>query len=172
MSGRGFKFLSTWLSHPSFRDQVIRVWTQENDWSTNFKNLTNGISIWNKEVFGNIFATKKWILNRLQGVQNKLMEERNPFLVDLQESLWRDYDHILANEEAYRFHQFRVNWLQLGDTNMRFFHQSTMAKKVINRIEALKDSNGDWVYDEDEVESLMSSFIRTPYMETSNDCME
>ncbi|KAL5858823.1 hypothetical protein ACOSQ4_000119 [Xanthoceras sorbifolium] len=41
----------------------------------------------------------------------------------------------------------RNNWLRCGDRNTKFFHLSTMIRRRRNKIEGLRDVNGDWVDD-------------------------
>lgn len=37
----------------------------------------------------------------------------------------------------------RVNWLQLGDQNTRFFHQTTLQRRQYNKILRLQDDSGN-----------------------------
>ena len=38
-----------------------------------------------------------------------------------------------------------------GDRNTRFFHQKTIAHRRRNRIEAIQDNSGNWLYNEEEI---------------------
>ncbi|KAJ1391223.1 Reverse transcriptase zinc-binding domain [Sesbania bispinosa] len=115
--------------------------------------FTSNIAEWNYSVFGNIFARKKRLICRLQGIQNKLLEGPNPFLYSLRSKLWDEYSQVLDHEKAYWFHLSRSKWMAQGDKNTKFFHQSTLSRQRKNRIEALRDSNGDWCYDNQDIPS-------------------
>lgn len=39
----------------------------------------------------------------------------------------------------------RVNWLALGDKNTTFFHAKAKARRCMNTISKIKDSQGNWV---------------------------
>ncbi|KAF7841384.1 receptor kinase-like protein Xa21 [Senna tora] len=52
-------------------------------------------------------------------------------------------------EEKYWHQGSRVKWLQAGDKNSRFFHQSTIQSRQSNKVLRLKGSVGNWIEDED-----------------------
>ncbi|KAJ1384663.1 Endonuclease/exonuclease/phosphatase superfamily [Sesbania bispinosa] len=68
-----FKFLSPWLDHPEFPDQVKSSWIASDSWTTNIDRFSDNISAWNKNVFGNIFIPcgrnmlKFWIMKKRIG---------------------------------------------------------------------------------------------------------
>ncbi|KAJ1390238.1 Endonuclease/exonuclease/phosphatase superfamily [Sesbania bispinosa] len=121
-----FKFLAPWIEHPDFSNQVCISWIKSNTWPNNIKRFSSNIVEWNSLVFGNIFRKKKRLLNRLQGIQGKLLQGPNPFLSSLRISLWEEYSQVLDHEEAYWYHLSRSKWLSLGDHNTKFFHQATL----------------------------------------------
>lgn len=162
-----FKFLSSWLAHPDFDNQVHNSWRLGSTWSDNITRFTETLIGWNKRVFGNIFQRKKRILSRLEGINKKLMEGETPRLLSIKGSLWQEYTTILHEEEAYWFQQARSNWICLGDRKTRFFHSSTLAKRIRKKIEAMLDSNGNWVYDDKELQVLVTNFFQSLYTSVS-----
>lgn len=54
-----FKFLSSWLDHEDFEQQVKSSWVPSDNWNDNISRVTSNLKIWNKYVFGNIFQRKK-----------------------------------------------------------------------------------------------------------------
>ncbi|KAJ1388848.1 Reverse transcriptase zinc-binding domain [Sesbania bispinosa] len=130
------------------------TWVLRDEWVSNVVRFSTHITSWNRNVFGNIFLKKKRLLNRLQGIQSKLLEDSNPFLTNLRASLWDEYVQILDHEETYWFYMSRSKWLALGDRNTHFFHQSATVHKNKNQIDALKSDNCQWIYDEDALQSL------------------
>jgi hypothetical protein len=55
--------------------------------------------VWNKEVFGNIFAKKKKLMNLLLGIQTTLARCPSQSLIFLQENLLEELNQILNLEE-------------------------------------------------------------------------
>lgn len=81
----------------------------------------------------------------------------------LKKDLWHEYTTILKHEEteARRYQQSRAKWLELGDRNTRFFHQTTLIKHRNNKIEALMDDSGVWVHEESAIQNLLVSYYQT-----------
>ena len=78
---------------------VRRAWENETDLPTTIKLFTDRANHWNKSVFGNLFARKKRVLARLNGVQKALLNWPNQFLVQLEKSL--KYTEIMLQEEEF-----------------------------------------------------------------------
>lgn len=83
--------------------------------------FTHKAQIWNKEVFGNIFARKRQIMARLLGAQRALANSPNSFLINLQEQLSGEYNEILQLEEELWAMKSRVNWTIFGGETLPIF---------------------------------------------------
>lgn len=73
--------------------------------------------IFNKEVFGNIFAKKKELEARLRGIQRALENIDLAQLTLLQKELLAEYEDILFREETYWFQKSRENWIKFPYSN-------------------------------------------------------
>lgn len=51
----------------------------------------------------------------------------------------------------------RIDWLTLGDSNTSYFHASVIQRRRHNRISAIKDSVGNWVFEEHLIRDYISS---------------
>ena len=80
---------------------VRGAWENETDLPATIKLYTDRANHWNKSVFGNLFARKKRVLARLNGVQKALSNWPNQFLVQLEKSLIKEYTKIMLQEEEY-----------------------------------------------------------------------
>ncbi|GJT44053.1 retrovirus-related pol polyprotein LINE-1 [Tanacetum coccineum] len=49
------------------------------------------------------------------------------------------------------------------DRNTTYFYTSTIICQKFNRIEALKNNNDEWIFDQDELKNLMVSFFKDLY---------
>ncbi|XP_023889031.1 uncharacterized protein LOC112001096 [Quercus suber] len=64
---RPFCFQTMWLHHPGFLDVVREAWEHESILSSAIKLFTNKATLWNKTMFGNLFARKRRLLARING---------------------------------------------------------------------------------------------------------
>ena len=67
----------------------------------------------------------------------------------------KEYFDILQQEEEFWSVKSRYNWLIQGDKNTKFFHTSALIRRKRNRIACLKDSQGYWVHNEEDVSVLI-----------------
>ena len=86
-----------WLSHLGFCQVVEDAWDcSPNQAISSFKTLASN---WNKEVFRNLFAKKRNILARIDGLQKALVVRPSAFLISLEKELSLEYTTILNQEE-------------------------------------------------------------------------
>ena len=115
---------------------------------------------WNVEVFGNIFAKKRRVLARLNGVQKAIAENPNDFLLNLENQLLSEYSLILMQEEEFWALKSKLNEASFGDRNTSFFHISTVVRRHRNKIRCIKDAVGNWLTDDTEVkEHIRNGFM-------------
>nr|QKI32016.1 hypothetical protein [Ombrophytum subterraneum] len=50
------------------------------------------------------------------------------------------------------------------DRNTKYFHTKTVIRRKALKIEALKDHEGNWVYDDDELKSMAVSYFQNLYL--------
>ena len=95
-------------------------------------------SLWNKSHFGNIFAKKKKVMARLNGIQHVTTIGPLTFLLNIENELRRELDVIIGQEEDLWALKSRVNWMIQGDQNTAFNHVSTLVRGKRNQILAIK----------------------------------
>ena len=142
---RPFRFQLEWLAHPNFPNVVRKSWTNAESLNATVNEFTTLARKLNIEVFGKIFARKKKIEARLNGIQVAMSIKPSQFLVELEKSLRKDYAKIQKLEEEFWAIKSRVEWMVNGDCNTSFYHTSTLARRKRNRILTLQDSNGVWL---------------------------
>ena len=68
------------------------------------------------------------------------------------------YMHLCKDEESMLKQRSRINWLQLGDRNTKFFHNSLLHRQVRNRIHGLQDSTGTTIIGQQDMGKLASNY--------------
>jgi hypothetical protein len=162
-NNRPFKFMAPWLDHPDFNNQILNSWRNSFTWLDNINNTSSNLREWNRDVFGNIFKRKERILRRLEGINRKLQNSHIDRLIILRDELWEEYNVIVKQEDVYWQHQAHTKWLTLGDKNTKFFHMSALQRRRKNKIAALQDNNGQWIYEENALQNLMVNFYKNLY---------
>ena len=95
---RPFKFQRFWLSDVTFPKVVENAWSQNIGLTEAIDIFQREATIWNKSHFGNIFARKRKIMARLNGIQRVLAMRPSSSLLDLENNLLKELDVVLRQE--------------------------------------------------------------------------
>lgn len=123
-----FRFQTMWLLHQDFPRVVQQAWTENRMLKDAIMDFVGRARRWNTEVFGNVFAKKRRVLARLNGIQKALANKPNEFLLGLENQLILEYSFILLQEEEFWALKSRINTAAFGDRNSAFFHVSTLVR--------------------------------------------
>ena len=119
------------------------------------------MTIWRKEVYGFLNRKKSRILARLDGLNSSIRERgASSSLCSLQKSLWKELEEILLHEDIMWAQKSRCDWFSFGDKNTRYFHLRANARRRYNRVDAIKDDSGEWIFDEEKIKQEAVSFFR------------
>ncbi|XP_074277012.1 uncharacterized protein LOC141600668 [Silene latifolia] len=138
---RPFRFQAAWMTHENF-SEFIR---------------------WNEDVFGNIFRKKRELLARIEGCQRELSAHRQNHLIKLESRLRKELDDILEQEELLWYQKSRVDFIRDGDRNTSYFQVSTLVRRWRNRINMLKNDDGQWVEDSNDIKEMVIEFFKRLY---------
>ena len=111
----------------------------------------------------------KRIQKRLEllNASEMIEESRNEFLL-----LSKQLDDLLLKQEIFWRQRSRVAWLQYGDRNTKFFHSKASQRRHRNFIKGIKNDNGDWVEEVDEVAEVASDYFMNIFKAITCDRME
>lgn len=132
-----------WLLNPKFPRMVQSAWDQFHPLNTAISSFTQKVNKWNMEVFGNLFARKRRVLARLNGVQKALAYNPKEFLIQFEKQLIEKYSLIMLQEEELWAIKSWLNWAAFGDCNTSFFHVSMVVRRHRNKIRCFKDAMGE-----------------------------
>ena len=131
---------------------------------TKMKNLKRKIIEWNKEHFKNIFETKLEIEEELKNLNNEVIKKGMDNCKYMKEKeLMTKQEDILAKEETFWRQKSREKWLEEGDRNTKFFHNSVIQNKNLRNITHLKSVEGNMVSDPLKISEELINYF--------NDCL-
>lgn len=90
-----FRFMAAWQTHKMFRAFLQDSWPSLESLPYCLESTQSKLRSWHKEVFQSIPKRKRAILARLAGIQRIIPQNRNPFLVRLENELSQELDSIL-----------------------------------------------------------------------------
>uniref|UniRef100_A0A803PZ04 Reverse transcriptase domain-containing protein n=1 Tax=Cannabis sativa TaxID=3483 RepID=A0A803PZ04_CANSA len=68
-------------------------------------------------------------------------------------------DDLLEKEELYWHQRARVNWLQSGDSNTKFFHARAKSRNATNRIKSLNTDVGGVIHGDEDIANEVTSYF-------------
>ena len=102
---------------------------------------------------------------RIAGIQKSISVKPSLYLSNLEESLVKEYQDLLEQEEIFWKQKSRNSWLIEGDKNTRFFHSSTVIMRRRNKIERLKKKNSLWIKDTNGMKEEAVGYFRNLFEE-------
>ncbi|XP_056842856.1 uncharacterized protein LOC130507579 [Raphanus sativus] len=145
---------------------ISNSWSADNAQTVSEKlsSARSAISAWNKTQHRNsqrVIEQKKWELNKaLSSPAND-----TALIQNISEALNAAY---LAEEEYWR-QRSRLLWLKLGDRNTGYFHATTKSRKRANGFSVLEKENGEMVYKEEEIISVIGNYFQTMFSSQPGD---
>ncbi|XP_061371304.1 uncharacterized protein LOC133313908 [Gastrolobium bilobum] len=154
-----FRFLASWITMEGFEEVVKDNWSNQPDWNHARSRFEMKAREWHHNVYRQNIKKKNKIYARLSGIDSYQSGWYDHSMEILQRSLWIELREILVREELAWFQRSRCHWLKYGDKNTRFFHSSTVARRRHNRIVALRNDNGDWVADKEDLINMAVKYF-------------
>lgn len=151
-----FRFERMWLDHPNLAKAIEKRWSIEFKGTTMYriskklKNVKHNIKNLNKEVFGDLFATKTKTQMELKEMQDKIQSSGyKEVSINEENEVMMNYHRIIRREEELWKQRSRSLWIKVGDKNTRFFHMTALKHKAANRISKLKNGENEIMKDEE-----------------------
>ncbi|XP_074314900.1 uncharacterized protein LOC141651074 [Silene latifolia] len=160
---RPFRFQAAWMTHENFSEFIASNWETNNNLVSQLSDLSEKLQHWNETVFGNIFRKKRELMARIGGCQRELSQGRQGHLIKLEAKLRKELDEILEREEILWYQKSRVNFIKDGDRNTSYFQVSTLIRRWRNRINSLKNDEGIWVENREDVKQLVIDYYKKLY---------
>ncbi|PWA73584.1 hypothetical protein CTI12_AA146360 [Artemisia annua] len=168
-----FRFESMWLRDESIHEVVQDAWANalgsglQNDPCAIVEECAARLSEWNKYSCGHVQRLLKSKQRSLQILQGSFDASTSAEQKELREEI----KELLTREEKIWKQRSRIQWLSEGDKNTRFFHSRASNRRKRNRILRLKDEDGRWVENDDDVCILVTCYFTNLFCSSSpQDC--
>ncbi|XP_077215839.1 uncharacterized protein LOC143850475 [Tasmannia lanceolata] len=159
-----FKFMNMWLEDQSIYPIVERAWSIKVKGNPMYqlcqklKEVKAHLKEWNKDTFGWIDFSSPLTRFQLEETQRLLQSSPlDPSLIAQEDKLRTDYIKASNLEESLYQQKSKVQWLQLGDSNIRFFHLALKARQHLNSIMAIHRADNSQSTDQSEI---ANSFVQ------------
>ncbi|PWA52122.1 hypothetical protein CTI12_AA457560 [Artemisia annua] len=156
-----FRFESMWLRDESIHEVVKDAWANgvaaglQHDPCAIVGECAAKLSEWNKYSFGHVQRSIKSKQRSLYILQSRF--DASTWLE--QQQLREGIKELLTREELMWKQRSRIQWLSEGDKNTRFFHSRASNRRKRNSILRLKDQDGRWIDNEEDVRSLVARYF-------------
>ncbi|XP_026444150.1 uncharacterized protein LOC113344377 [Papaver somniferum] len=151
-----------WLSHPSFMQLVEDSWNMQLSGAPRFvfmaklKRLKKALKIWNITFFGEVKFCLKQAELKLE-TENDLLDydHGNELRFVKVADAKKVVDDVRTELAVMLKMKSRVTWLEDGDQNTRFFHNSICMRRIQNTISELKTSTNTTLFFQDEIQDYI-----------------
>ena len=163
-----FKFFDYWAAHPDFLQVVASAWEIDVTGTPMFrlcqklKSVKVALKKFSVEHFSNLSGRVVGVRRELERVQCALQE--NPcdsVLLSEEASLSLLFGNLLRAEEGLVRQKSRIQWLNLGDQNTKFFFQAMKQHHSRSKITSISKEDGTRLEDPALVKEEIVTFYNT-----------
>eukprot|EP00253_Pinus_taeda_P033659 PITA_33659 len=132
------------------------------------KHLKGKIKLWNRTVFDNIHHGKANIEQEMKQLQQKIITQgRSNDLADKEKTLEKELIEKEKQEEVLWKQKSRIRWLKEGEKNTRFFHNTTIQRRMHNNITHIQNEQGEKLEKHEEIEAELLNHFKKVHKEPS-----
>ncbi|CAN6584292.1 unnamed protein product [Malus baccata var. baccata] len=158
--GNRFMYDARWSKQEECRNIITKDWGWEGQGSHAFrfceklKLVSMSLKGWYREKGRN----SKKTIDKLKGELRKAYQSVNFASAEVHQ-MEEELQEANRKEEEYWRVKSRVQWLNYGDKNTKFFHAQTMKRRSSNKIKGLEDAHGVWHSDPDGISKLAVDYF-------------
>lgn len=111
------------------------------------------IKKWNKEIFGNMFKAQQHLNQEMRDLQQQIITEGyNEESMERENHLRNQIEERNKQEAILWKQKSRIRWLKEGERNTKFFHSTTIQRRIHNTITFIQKQDGGRVEKHTEME--------------------
>jgi hypothetical protein len=161
-----FRYEVAWETHESLKETIQETWSasqpsvRAEDVKEKLARLSNILKRWDRDTFGSVRTEIKNLKKELGGLRAEPMRTGPSFL---EQKINERLVELYHREELLWRQRSRIEWLNAGDKNTKFFHLRASMRRKKNMIKALSNALGIMVDDPAELKELVSNFYKDLY---------
>ncbi|XP_058181176.1 uncharacterized protein LOC131299606 [Rhododendron vialii] len=168
------KFEAWWLQNTTATQIIKFTWNLPLPGSPLFKVVNHNksmlkvLKLWARERKDSIPVKIKMIQSQLCSVLENISSSN----LLLEKSLRKDLDSLLEQKELFWAQRAKQHWRTLGDSNTKFFHSMTKARRARNHVWQLNSSSGHVLKDESDIRVEFHQHFKSFYSSASPSSLE
>ena len=160
---KGFKFEENWLLWEDCEEVVSKAWMVGEARGHRLgliqhkiKCCGEALRAWGSAKTNPNTEEIKQLQKRLEllNMKETIEDVRAEFL-----GVSKTLDDLLLKQEIFWAQRSRVAWLKHGDKNTKFFHSKASQRRRRNHIKGIKNSEGDWVEEEEDIAVVATNYF-------------
>ncbi|KAM2372671.1 hypothetical protein ACFX1X_047369 [Malus domestica] len=122
-----------------------------------------GLISWSSGKFKARKLELQWLNSHLGNLQRQWEENKEEI-----SEVTAIINRLEAQEESYWATRSRIQWLQAGDSNTAFFHQSTIQRRRRNKLARIRNEEGGWQEDPARVRLTVEDHFQRLFTSNGN----
>ncbi|XP_075665701.1 uncharacterized protein LOC142635432 [Castanea sativa] len=155
-----------WVKNAECKYIIENSWGVDFDLGTpegvmaNLSRCATELLKWSSNVFGQI---PKKIQAKRNELNSLTLQDKDGALSTEINSLRKEVNDLLDDEEIYWGQRAKAHWLKEGDKNTKFFHTQASERRKQNTILGIEDSQGRWCNERDSIAQVAVEYFETIY---------
>ena len=125
------------------------------------KHLKQALKSWNHTHFGNIFDHQKELEQQMKSLQQSIiLGGRTEEFAQQEQDLLSKIEARQHQEEILWRQKSRIKWLKEGEKNTKFFHRSTVKRRMHNNIAFINNRQGERLEQHEDMEKELKGHFQ------------
>jgi hypothetical protein len=157
------RFEASWLMEQEFDEVVGLAWAKaqqefQGNLAARLRSVHQSLHEWDR----NTLKQPKTRLAELQKELNLIMDgPLSDEATAKQQEIQLKMENIREQEEMKWVQRSRANWMKFGDRNTNCFHNFANARKKKNTIKQLKDANGSFIVEQQDLSDHIQDYFQS-----------
>eukprot|EP00253_Pinus_taeda_P035376 PITA_35376 len=119
-----------------------------------------------RETFGNIFDAQKELHKELKAIHQEVINSgHTDATLDRERNINKQIDERRKQEEIYWRQKSRIQWLKEGERNTKFFHRTTVQRRMHNQIPFIVNQDREKVEEHEQIEEVLLNHFQQVHRE-------